>query len=118
MGARARYLSPIGKPASTAAARRAKRSAAYRKEAVRLASAAAAAKLIIHRRTELGISQGELARRMGTSNTQISRIESGRHSMNEATLQRALRAMAAIPLVGYEVPAHGRRRARRQLIAV
>src|SRR5713101_4565545 len=102
-------VSPIGRTASAGAAQRATRSAAYRKEAVRLASAAAAAKLIIHRRTELGISQGELARRMGTSNTQISRIESGRHSINEATLQRALRAMAAIPLLGYEVPAHGRR---------
>jgi ribosome-binding protein aMBF1 (putative translation factor) len=114
----AKQLGPLGKSASSAAAGRSKRSAAYRKEAVRLASAAAAAKLIIHRRTELGISQGELARRMGTSNTQISRIESGRHSINEATLQRALRAMAAIPLLGYEVPAHGRQRARRQLIAV
>jgi len=111
-------VTPIGRSAHAAAARRATRSAAYRKEALRLASAAAAAKLIIHRRTELGISQGELARRMGTSNSQISRIESGRHSINEATLQRALRAMAAVPLVGYEVPAHGRHRARRQLIAV
>ena len=113
-----KLVTPIGRTASAGAARRATHSAAYRKEALRLASAAAAAKLIIHRRTELGISQSELARRMGTSNTQISRIESGRHSINEATLQRALRAMAAVPLVGYEVPAHGRHRARRQLIAV
>lgn len=112
------HARPVGTSAAAAAARRATRSAAYRKEAARLASAAAAAKLIIHRRTELGISQQELARRMGTSNTQISRIESGRHSLHEATLQRALRAMAAVPLVGYEVPARGRRRARRQLIAV
>lgn len=111
-------IRPLGKTASARAAGRAKRSAAYRKEAVRVASAAAAAELIIHRRTELGISQGELARRMGTSNTQISRIESGRHSINEATLQRALRAMNAVPLVGYEVPAHGKQPARRELIAV
>jgi len=109
---------PFGKTAAAGAAARAQRSAAYRKEAVRVASAAAAAKLIIHRRTELGISQGELARRMGTSNTQISRIESGRHSINEATLQRALRAMNAVPLVGYEVPARGKQPARRELLAV
>lgn len=108
----------LGKTAAAGAAGRSKRSAAYRKEAARVASAAAAAKLIIHRRTELGISQGELARRMGTSNTQISRIESGRHSINEATLQRALRAMKAVPIMGYEVPAHGGRPARRELIAV
>ena len=100
------------------AARRKKRSLAYSKEAARLAGAAAASKLVIHRRTKLGITQGELARRMGTSNTQVSRIESGRHSVNADTLQRALRAMAAVPLVGYEVPAQGRQRARRQLIAV
>src|SRR6266545_4562951 len=109
---------PIGKTAVAGAAGRAKRSAAYRKEAVRVASAAAAAKLIIHRRTELGISQGELAGRMGTSNTQVSRIESGRHSINEATLQRALRAMDAVPIMGYEVPARGGRPARRELLAV
>ena len=109
---------PIGRTAAAGAAGRAKRSAAYRKEAVRVASAAASAKLIIHRRTELGISQGELAGRMGTSNTQVSRIESGRHSINEATLQRALRAMDAVPIMGYEVPAQGGRPARRELIAV
>lgn len=41
---------------------------------------------------------------MGTSNTQISRIEGGRHALHEATHHRALRAMAAVPLVGDEVP--------------
>jgi DNA-binding transcriptional regulator YiaG len=108
----------LGKTAAAGAAGRSKGSAAYRKEAARVASAAAAAKLIIHRRTELGISQGELASRMSTSNTQISRIESGRHSINETTLQRALRAMNAVPIMGYEVPAQGGRPARRELIAV
>jgi ribosome-binding protein aMBF1 (putative translation factor) len=113
-----KYNRPIGKTAAAGAAGRAKRSASYRKEAVRVASAAAAAKLIIHRRTELSISQGELALRMDTSNTQISRIESGRHSINEATLHRALRAMNAVPLMGYQVPARGKQPARRELIAV
>lgn len=93
--------SPIGTSVSDAIASRRARSAAYRKEYDRTAAAAGIARLIVHRRTILGISQDKLARRAKTSNTAISRLESGRALPNVATLQRVFHALDCKLVFGY-----------------
>jgi DNA-binding XRE family transcriptional regulator len=66
-----------------------RRSARTRAEQERLAPYEQIARLIIKRRTELGLTQQELAKRMGTSHTAISRIESGQHPTKPDTPQPA-----------------------------
>jgi DNA-binding transcriptional regulator YiaG len=109
-------ISPIGKTAQAGAARRI-RHPAYRAAAAKHARAAAIAKHVIHLRTISGITQQALADRMGTSHTVISRLESGRHNVSQDTYDRAIRALGATPLYGYEVRSPGRP-AHRELIAV
>lgn len=109
-------ISPIGKSAEAGAARR-MRHPAYRAAAAKNARAAAIAKHIIHLRTIGGITQQTLADRMGTSHTVISRLESGRHNVTQDTYDRAIRALGAIPLYGYEVRTPGQP-THRELIAV
>ncbi len=46
------------------------------------------ARMVIQRRSERGWTQKELAERMGTSHSVISRIESGQHQTSVETLKR------------------------------
>lgn len=108
---------PVGSSAQGAAVRRGRRSASYSAERERVAEYHAIAKLVVHRRTILGISQRELAHRVGTSETAISRLESGRHATNVRTLRRLFEALGSRLIVGYEVAAVGGS-ARRELVAV
>lgn len=105
----------MGSSASEATAGRSVRSAAYRAETARVSEFHGIAKLVVHRRTVLGISQRELARRVGTSEPAISRLESGRHATNVRTLRRVFKALGGTLVVGYELA--GRSRAR-ELVAV
>jgi len=82
------------------------------------AESAAIAKQVIHLRTRLGITQGELAKRVGTSYSQISRIESVRHEISHKTFRNVYRALGATPLVGYELPPRPGQPAHRELIPV
>jgi len=107
-----------GETASAGAQRRAARSAAYRAERARVAEFHAVAKLVIHRRTVLGITQRELARRIGTKETAISRLESGRHATNVRTLRRVFEALGGHLVVGYESAQSTAHRPRRELVAV
>jgi ribosome-binding protein aMBF1 (putative translation factor) len=61
------------------------------------------AKLVLIRRTELGLNQEALAKRMGTSHSVISRLESGRHSFSVATMLRVARALDMKLVIGFEV---------------
>ena len=54
------------------------------------------------RRAELGLTQGQLAQRMGTSHSAISRIESGQHRASVATLERLAKALNARFVMGFE----------------
>lgn len=108
---------PVGTSAQDAATRRARRSAAYRGERARVGEYHAIAKLVVHRRTILGVSQRELARRVGTSEAAISRLESGRHATNVRTLRRLFEALGCRLVVGYETQ-HSTGPARRELTAV
>jgi transcriptional regulator with XRE-family HTH domain len=64
----------------------------------------------------LGLSQAELAKRMGTSHSAISRIESGQHRTSVATLQRLADALGLRFVVGFE--AGPPERPTRELVAV
>ncbi len=94
--------SPIGSTAEQARGRRARASAAYRAEQQRLAQFEALARLVIKHRASLGISQKELARRVGTSYSAISRLESGRHKTSVDTLQRVAEALGVRFVLGFE----------------
>ena len=86
--------SPIGRNAVDAAADRAGRSDDYRAardEYTRIRELRKTNPIAAHlreRRFELGLTQDEVATAAGTSHTAISRLESGTHTPNLATLQK------------------------------
>ena len=57
--------------------------------------------MVIARRSALGLSQKELAARMGTSHSAISRIESGQHATTVETLRRLATALDTRLVVGF-----------------
>jgi transcriptional regulator with XRE-family HTH domain len=65
----------------------------YEREAEEARPLSELARLVLIRRTELGISQQELAERMGTSLSAISRLERGRQNFSVTTLRRLARAL-------------------------
>lgn len=87
-----RTPSPVGATHRDSMRRRG-RGAAYREELERLRPLERVARLVIARRAELGLTQAELAERVGTSHSAISRIESGQHRTNVDTLQRVATAL-------------------------
>jgi len=76
--------------------------AEIRSEHERLAPFEALARLVIMRRAALGLSQEELATRMHTTASAISRIESGTHATNARTLTRLAHALDARAVLGFE----------------
>src|SRR5881397_1660912 len=96
--AKSKSVSPVGKAAGS----RVRRSPGYQAARERLAPYEQLARIVIRRRTELGLTQQELALRMGTSHSAISRIESGQHSTTVETLQRLAEALELRFLVGFE----------------
>jgi DNA-binding XRE family transcriptional regulator len=71
----------------------------------RLAPYEQLARILIRRRMDLGLTQAQLAERMGTSHSAISRIESGQHSTSVQTLQRLAEALEMRFVMGFEHPA-------------
>jgi ribosome-binding protein aMBF1 (putative translation factor) len=96
-----RAASPIGTPPAEAARRR-RRDPAYRAAQERLAPYEGIARFVIMRRSELGLTQEQLAARMGTSHSAISRIESGQHRTSVATLERLAQALEVRFVIGFE----------------
>jgi ribosome-binding protein aMBF1 (putative translation factor) len=92
---------PIGAIAAEAARRR-RRDPKYRAASARLAPYEGIARFVIMRRSELGLTQEELAERMGTSHSAISRIESGQHRSSVATLERLAQALDVRFVIGFE----------------
>jgi DNA-binding XRE family transcriptional regulator len=86
-------VGPIGASVEDDTWERARRSAAFRAEQERLADYAEIAAQIILYRTRLGLTQEELARRIGTSHSAISRLESGQHRSSVETLRRVANAL-------------------------
>ncbi len=59
----------------------------FRAEYERIAPYDALARLVSKRRGELGLTQAELAARIGTTATTVSRVESGQHAVRARTRQ-------------------------------
>ncbi len=93
---------PVGSSAAEARAKRALRSPEYQEEQRRLDQFEELARLVIKHRAALGLSQEELAQRVGTSYSAISRIESGRHKTSIDTLQRLATALGLRFVLGFE----------------
>lgn len=100
MGAQKKTTSPVGDTHREGMQRRSRRRA-YREERARLAPYELLARFVIRRRGELGLTQAELAERMGTSHSAISRIESGQHSTSVETLRRLAAALETHLVVGF-----------------
>lgn len=58
--------------------------------------------LLVQYRIEQGITQQELGHRVGTSSSQISRIESGRHHTSLSTLRRLADALGLRLVLEFE----------------
>ena len=99
--------SPIGSPAEERRRRRAQRSSVYRSEQERLAPYEEISRIVIRHRLELGLTQKELADRMGTSHSAISRIESGQHPTKPDTLRRLAEALGVRFVMGFETGPEG-----------
>jgi ribosome-binding protein aMBF1 (putative translation factor) len=102
MSPRKSNRSPVGTPATKARSRRARRSAEYRAAQQDLVPYESIARFVIQRRAELAMTQEQLAERMGTSHSAISRIESGQHRTSVATLQRLAEALDVRFVMGFE----------------
>lgn len=60
------------------------------------------ARFVVIRRAELGLTQEQLAKRMRTSHSAISRIESGQHRTSVGTLERLAQALEVRLVMGFE----------------
>lgn len=58
--------------------------------------------MVIARRIRYGLTQGQLAARMGTSISAISRLENGAHRPNVETLERLGLAFGERLVMGFE----------------
>jgi ribosome-binding protein aMBF1 (putative translation factor) len=94
--------SPIGTPSRTAATRRRATNAAYAQAADAVAIFEQLARIIIRHRTEQGLSQEALAKRIGTSHSAISRLESGQHACRPDTLARVADGLGIRFVIGFE----------------
>jgi DNA-binding XRE family transcriptional regulator len=84
--------SPVGRAVSEDIRRWAREDPEFRDEVERLLPYEQVARAVIRLRVDYGLTQDDLARRVGTTKSAISRLESGQHSPNIATLQKVARA--------------------------
>lgn len=94
--------SPIGTSVEDHAAERRARSPRYRETQDRLRPFEEIARVVIMRRAQLGLTQQELAERMGTTKSVISRIESGQHRSGTDTLRRLAEALDGHAVIGFD----------------
>ena len=97
-----RKTGQVGTSAAGASTRRRRRDPEYQAAQERLAPYEGIARLVVARRAELRLTQEQLAERMGTSHSAISRIESGQHRTTVATLERLAQALDARLVLGFE----------------
>lgn len=96
---------PVGSSVASGIARRRAESDAYAKESDRIAAYEAIARIAILRRGELGLTQAQVAQRMKTTGSVVSRIESGRHATTARTLKRLFEALDGHLVIGAEFAA-------------
>jgi len=88
----------------------------FRAEYERLAPYEELARIVIMRRAALGLTQAELAARMGTTASAISRVESGQHATSPQTLKKLANAFGARAVLGFEFGPT--KRPERELVAL
>jgi DNA-binding XRE family transcriptional regulator len=108
--------SPVGSTTEEAAGRRAARSPEYRAQQAEREGFREIAWLLIKYRMDKELTQEQLADLVGTSHSQISRIESGRHRTNLETLSRIAHALDLRIVLGFESTTSDGR-AKRDLVA-
>lgn len=98
----AKHVSPIGTTVEHDDEAQRAKSVAYREAQDRLRPFEEIARVVIMRRAQLGLTQQELAQRMGTTKSVISRIESGQHRSGTDTLRRVAEALGGHAVIGFE----------------
>ena len=98
---------PIGTTVEADIQRKLTQSRRYREAHDRLAPFEQIARVVIMRRAQLGLSQQEVAERMGTTASVISRIESGQHRTSTETLRRLAEALEGHAVFGFEFDTAG-----------
>lgn len=94
--------SPIGSSVTEHIDSRRARSDKFRETQDELCPFEEIARVVIMRRAHLGLTQQELAERMGTTKSVISRVESGQHRTSTDTLRRLATALEGHALIGFE----------------
>jgi len=94
-------VSPVGKAVS-GHIKESLKDPEFRAEYERLAPYEELARIVIMRRAALGLTQAELAARIGTTASAISRIESGQHATSAQTLKKLGNAFGARAVLGFE----------------
>jgi ribosome-binding protein aMBF1 (putative translation factor) len=108
--------SPIGTSVADDVERKRSKSASYRDAAERLEPFEQLARVVIMRRAKLGLSQRDLAKRMGTTPSVISRIESGHHRTSTETIRRLAQALDGQAVFGFDFGTPSR--PERELVAL
>ena len=109
---------PIGTSVGESQRRHAAKSAAYQRELERLAPYERLARAVIQLRMDHGLTQEQLATRIGTTASAISRLESGQHKPSLATLEHLAHAYKGRLLIGFELPGTKTREPERELVAI
>lgn len=94
--------SPVGTSVTDDIARKRSESPAYREAANRLEPFEQLARVVIMRRAKLGLSQRDLAKRMGATPSVVSRIESGQHRTSTDTVRRLAEALDGHAVLGFD----------------
>jgi ribosome-binding protein aMBF1 (putative translation factor) len=94
--------SPVGTTVEAEIQRKRRQSRRYRDAHDRLEPFEQIARVVIMRRAELGLSQQDVAGRMGSTASVISRIESGQHRISTETLRRLAEALEGHAVFGFQ----------------
>src|SRR5712692_7420766 len=108
--------SPTGTTLNAARRKRTAESAEYRRERERLEPSEKLARAVIQLRMRQNLTQEQLAGRIGTTASAISRLESGQHVPSIETLRKLAHTSGGHLLVGFEVP--GEAAKDRELVAI
>jgi ribosome-binding protein aMBF1 (putative translation factor) len=95
-----RPISPIGQTSQEAASKRYNRDERYRAAHDRLAPYRVIARAVILARVARRLTQRDLARMLGTTDSAISRIESGERAISLETLRKLGAALDIVFMVG------------------
>ena len=106
---------PVGTAVSARIEQKRRGSPEFRAEYDRLAGFEQLAGIVIMRRAHLGLSQEDLAGRMGTTASTISRIESGQHATSVRTLERLGEALGGHAVIGFDFGS--KKHPKRELVA-